>query len=93
MQIQIPTSKEIAEEMKPIIQEIVKEIVKEFTKNFQSNESNPYITRTELCKILDINLATEHRWRKARKIKAYKICGRVYYLRSEIDELFKKSKI
>lgn len=89
MQIQIPTSKEIAEEMKPIIQEIVKE----FTKNFQSNEPNTYITRAELCKMLDINLSTENRWRKSGKINAYGISNRVYYLRSEIDELLKNSKI
>jgi len=89
MNIQIPTPQDIAEEMKPILQDFVSKLSREF----QPKQPNEYVSLVEFCKMFGIDRSTEHRWRKEGKFTAYGIGNRVYYLRSEVDEKLKNSKL
>lgn len=82
-----------ADLIKQIKEEIIPQLKAELSKEFMPKEPPKYITRAELCEMFQIDLSTENRWRKAGKINAYGIGNRVYYLRSEIDQLLQNSKI
>jgi len=64
--------KTITEEILPVIQTTSKE--------------TELLTRKEVAKLLRVSLPTLHDWTKRGVIKAYRIEGKVYYKRSEIEE-------
>lgn len=50
------------------------------------NDSEELLSREDTCKFLQINSSTAWSWTNKGKIKAYGICGRVYYKKSELLE-------
>ena len=72
-------------------EELVKLILKGFTKEIlpviQTTDKEPeLLTRKEIAKLLRVSLPTLHDWTKRGVVKAYRIEGKVYYKRSEIEE-------
>lgn len=65
----------------------------ELTKQFQPKQPTEYLTRAEVCELLQIDLSTLHSWRKKYILTAYGIGNRVYFKRSEIEDLINKNKI
>ncbi len=55
-----------------------------FSNRTNSEEQTDLLTRKETADLLQINLATLHRWTKKGKLKSYGISNRIYYKRSEI---------
>ena len=74
------------EELKELINDAVKREIDDLKKNFQPKKPNEYLTRSEIAKLLRINLSTVHNWTKRDKLISYGIGGRVYYKRSEVEK-------
>ena len=72
---------------------IIPELKEELSKEFQPKQPTEYLTRTEVCKLLKIDLSTLHRWTKSGKLNAYGIGNRVYYKRSEIESYLEVNKL
>jgi excisionase family DNA binding protein len=53
--------------------------------NFQPKEPKEYLTRSEVSKMLKVDLSTLHNWVKKDKLKPHGIGNRVYFLRSEVE--------
>ena len=66
---------------------IIPQLKLELSKEFQPKEPTTYLTRAEVCEMLDIDLSTLHRWRKDGVLRAYGVGNRVYFKRSEINDL------
>lgn len=73
------------EQLQNAIIEGVKTHLKELKEHFQPKEPNQYLTRVEVSKMLSIDLSTVHNWTKKGILKAKQIGGRIFYLRSEVE--------
>jgi transposase len=69
--------------LKPI-QEL-KTQFEELKKHFQPKEPKQYLTRLEVSKMFSVDLSTVHNWTKKGILNAKQIGGRVFYLRSEVE--------
>ena len=72
---------------------LIPQLRAELSKEFQPKQPTKYLTRAEVCEILQIDLSTLHRWRKSNIITAYGIENRVYFKRTEIDNLINKNQL
>ncbi|SDE48431.1 helix-turn-helix domain-containing protein [Riemerella columbipharyngis] len=72
---------------------IIPELEQRLSKQFQPKEPTQYLTRKEVCELLDINLSTLHRWMKKGKITAYGLGNRVYFKRKEIEDTINANRI
>jgi excisionase family DNA binding protein len=50
----------------------------------ENNPEEQWLTATQVCAKLQINRETLRRWRKAGKVKEYKVCGTIRFKLSEI---------
>lgn len=73
-----------AEELEALISKTITEEILPFIQN--SNKEVELLTRRETSKLLRVSLPTLHDWTKRGIIKGYRIEGKVYYKRSEIEE-------
>ena len=72
-------------------EELVELILNGFTKEIlpviqTTSKETELLTRKEVAKLLRVSLPTLHDWTKRGIIKGYRIEGKVYYKRSEIEE-------
>lgn len=72
---------------------IIPDLKRELSAEFQPKQPTEYLTRSEVCDLLQIDLSTLHRWRKEGIIAGYGIANRVYFKRNEIEELIDKNKL
>ena len=72
---------------------LIPELTAQLSAQFQPKEPTEYLTRSEVCKLLKINLSTLHRWRKENIIPSYGYGNRVYFKRSEIDDIINQNKL
>ena len=72
---------------------LIPELREQLVKDFQPKQPTEYLTRKEVCKLLRIDLSSLHRWRKDGTLTAYGIGNRVYFKRSEIDELIDRNRL
>ena len=72
---------------------LIPESREQLSKDFQPKEPTEYLTRSEVCKILQIDLSTLHRWRKEGVLTAYQMGNRIYFKRSEIDDYINKNRL
>ena len=70
--------KEIANEIKTHLDE--------FLKNYKPIQPKEYLTRQNVAEMFSVNLSTLHNWNRTGKLKPLGISGRVYYLRSQVEE-------
>lgn len=82
------TAQELTEAIKIDFQKEL-EVLKQ---GFQPKEPKQYLTRTEVAKLLSVDISTVHNWTKKGKLVAYGLGNRVYYLRSEVEASIKKLK-
>ncbi len=59
--------------------------LEDFKKQFQPKDPESFLTRSEVAKLLKINLSTVWSWTQKGKLKSYGIGNRVYYKRSEVE--------
>ncbi|MDY6024671.1 helix-turn-helix domain-containing protein [Bergeyella zoohelcum] len=79
--------------IKDIKEALIPQLKAELSKEFQPKEPPQYLTRSEVCKMLQIDLSTLHRWRKDGYLNAYGIGNRVYFKRNEVEELINNNKL
>ena len=72
------------------VQAEIKEIAKTVSliiNKFQPIKPDELMTREEVKNYFKCDMSTIHNWTKKGKLKAYYICGKVYYKRSEIENV------
>ncbi|REC41696.1 helix-turn-helix domain-containing protein [Chryseobacterium sp. 5_R23647] len=72
---------------------LIPELTAQLSAQFQPIQPTEYLTRSEVCKLLKIDVSTLHRWRKDGTIPSFGMGNRVYFKRSEIDQLINKNKL
>ncbi|MCW3786840.1 helix-turn-helix domain-containing protein [Plebeiibacterium sediminum] len=75
------------EQLQDAIIKGVKTQLEELKKDFQPKEPTEWLTRNDLKQLLKVDLSTIHNWCKKGKLKSYGIGSRVYFKRSEIEEM------
>ena len=73
------------EQLKDVIVDGVKIQLEEFKRDYQLKEPNQYLTRSEVAKMLQVDLSTIHNWTVKNKLQSYGIGGRVYYKLAEVE--------
>lgn len=73
------------EQLQNAIIEGIKTQLQDLKKHFQPKEPNEYLTRNEVAEMFKIDLSTVHNWTKKGILTAHQIGGRVFYLRSSIE--------
>lgn len=79
------------EQLQKAILDGVKEQLDQLRKEFQPKQPEEYLSRDEVKELLKINLSTVHLWTKSGRLQAYYLGNRVYYKRSEIEEVLTKN--
>lgn len=77
-------------ELKEIIDHSIKEALSNYTLPGQTTPSETYLTRVEVAKMFQVTLTAINKWSRQGKLNRHYIGSRVYFLRSEIDALFKE---
>lgn len=72
---------------------LIPKLTEKLSVQFQPKEPTEYLTRSEVCKLLKIDLSSLHRWRKEGKIPSYGIGNRVYFKRSEVEQIINQNKL
>lgn len=72
---------------------LIPELKAQLSAQFQPIQPTEYLTRSEVCELLKIDLSTLHRWRKDGTISSFGIGNRVFIKRSEIDQIINQNKL
>lgn len=72
---------------------LIPELKAQLSAQFQPKQPTEYLTRSEVCKLLKIDLSTLHRWRKEKVIPSYGMQNRVYFKRSEVEQIINQNKL
>ena len=73
------------EDLKNAIIQEVKNEFDELKLHLQPQQQTKYLTRLEVCELLNVSLVTLHTWNKNGKLKAVGIGGRVLYRQEDIE--------
>ncbi|PUB29379.1 excisionase family DNA binding protein [Elizabethkingia sp. YR214] len=79
--------------IKELKEALIPELREQLSKDFQPKEPTQYLTRTEVCELLKINLSTLHRWRKEGQIPSYGFGNRVYFKHDEVEQIINQNKL
>jgi excisionase family DNA binding protein len=80
------------EQLQNSIIEGVKHQLEEFKKHFKLTEPNEFLSRSEVAKMLSVDLSTVHNWKTKKILTAYQIGGRVFFKRKEVENAIVKLK-
>ena len=72
---------------------LIPELKAQLSAQFQPIQPTEYLTRSEVCKLLKIDLSTLHRWRKEKMIPSYGFGNRVYFKRNEVEQIINQNKL
>lgn len=64
----------------------VKEQLNELKNSFQPKEPATYLTRTEVSKLLSVDISTVHNLTVKGILQKYQIGGRILYKRNEVED-------
>ena len=76
------------EELKEIIGQVVEEKLREFSSSLSHRKppEKEFLTRQEVCQMLQINLVTLWRFAREGRLKQYRIGRKVFFLAEEVRE-------
>jgi hypothetical protein len=77
-------------ELKELIDQAIKEALSDYAPFRQTSTTETYLTRAEVAKMFQVTLTAINKWSRQGKLNRHYIGSRVYFLRSEIDALFKE---
>ena len=80
------------EDLQSLIQEAVSTAMKDL-KNELISPKEQYLTRSDVAAMFQVTLPTVNEWSRSGRLKRHYIASRVFYLRSEIDALFKSKTL
>lgn len=72
---------------------LIPELTEQLSAQFQPKQPTEFLSRSEVCKLLKIDLSTLHRWRKDKTIPSYGMGNRVYFKRSEVEQIINRNKL
>lgn len=78
-------------ELKEMIELAIKEALEGHLFPAINLPPESYLTRSEVAKLFQVTLTAINKWSRQGKLKRHYIGSRVYFLRSEIDALFKST--
>lgn len=73
------------QELQQQINEGVKIQLQEFLKHFAPIQPKEYLTRSDVAKMLSVDISTVSNWQKSGKLNPLGLSGRIYFLRSEVE--------
>lgn len=73
------------EQLQQEITKGIKNHLDDFLKNFKPKEPNDYLSRTDVAKMLSVDISTISNWQKNGKLKPYAIGGRILFKRADIE--------
>lgn len=76
-------------ELKEMIDQAIKEALATNASSAHTIPSEVYLTRADVAKLFQVTLTAINKWSRQGKLNRHYIGSRVYFLRSEIDALFK----
>lgn len=79
--------KALLEEHTEVLKAEFRELLKSIKTENSRNTENDLMTIEETCQLLHIDRSTLNRWTNIKRIKNHKIQGRVYYKRSEVEQV------
>jgi len=68
-----------------IVQDIKNSLIPELSKQFQPKEPTEYLSRTEVAKLLKVDISSIHNYTKRGILTSFGIGGRVLYKRKQIE--------
>ncbi|MEB8346876.1 helix-turn-helix domain-containing protein [Flavobacteriaceae bacterium KMM 6898] len=68
------------------IAETVKNQLVEFLQQYKPKQPNDYLSRKQVSELFDVDLSTVANWQKSGKLKPLGLGGRIYFLRSDIEQ-------
>lgn len=71
------------------LKQAIREVITETTPPEQKEPENEFLTRDEVCKLLNLNKTSLWKHTKAGKLKSYGIGNRVLYKKCEVLEAVK----
>lgn len=77
------------EQLEKKINEGLKIHLQDLLNHLKYQEPKEYLSRSEVAKMLGVDLSTIHNWCKKKKLNPLGIGSRVYFLRSEIEASLK----
>jgi excisionase family DNA binding protein len=80
------------EQLQNAIIDGVKNQLEDLKKHFKPKEPKQYLSRQEVSKLLSVDLSTVHNWTKKGILEANQIGGRVFYLRTDVENAIVKLK-
>lgn len=80
------------DDMSSVIRNILAEELKKFGEYLkpetkEDEELEQYLTREQVCKVLDVSTTTLYLWNKSKTLVNHKIGRRVYYNKSDVFSL------
>lgn len=72
---------------------LIPKLTERLSAQFQPIQPTEYLTRSEVCRLLKVDLSTLHRWRKEGKLPSYGFGNRVYFKRSEVEQIINQNKL
>lgn len=67
----------------------IKTVLDNFLENYKPIQPKEYLSRKNVADMFGVDLSTVHNWCKAKKLNPLAISGRIYFLRSEVEESLK----
>ena len=76
-----------------LIEQLKTSLLAELNQPQQVSNDLDLLTRKEVCTLLKINQSTLYRWTKDNVIPSYGLQNRVYFKRSEIEQIINNNKL
>ncbi|MBL0031604.1 MAG: helix-turn-helix domain-containing protein [Bacteroidetes bacterium] len=76
-------------ELKEMIDIAISEALSKHTPTLLNSSNETYLTRADVAKMFQVTLTAINKWSRTGKLNRHYIGSRVYFLRSEIDALFR----
>ena len=79
------------DELKQVVLEAVKEGLSSYQYSNDQTNNDDVLTFNQARELLDISNSTLHKWKRERIFPFYRIGGRIYFKRSDVDNKLNNS--
>jgi len=79
------------DELKQVVLEAVKEGLSYYQSNNKEANGGDVLSFNQARELLDVSYSTLHKWKRERIIPFYRLGGRIYFKRSDVDNKLNNS--
>lgn len=72
------------QELSELIKDEIKTLIEDLKSNLSIQNQDELLSREQTCKFFQIDSSTLWHWTNKGRVKAYAICGRRFYKKSEL---------